>query len=61
MNTFLDTNLIIGYIYSLGPLHTDSRKAIVDKNINYYSFHINEEIDDIFREKIWNMLCFLLN
>ena len=42
MNTFLDINLIISYIYSLDPLHTASRKAIFDKNAKYYSFHVNE-------------------
>ena len=51
MNTFLDTNVIIGYIYSLDPLHTYSRKAIVDKNTNYYSFHVNEEINMVSRRK----------
>lgn len=51
MNTFLDTNVIIGYIYSLDPLHTASQKAIVDKNTSYYSFHVNEEINDVSRRK----------
>ena len=51
MNTFLDTNVIIGYIYSLDPLHTASRKAIVDENTNYYSFHVNGEINDVSRRK----------
>lgn len=51
MNTFLDTNVIICYIYSLDPLHTASRKAIVDENTNYYSFHVNGEINDVSRRK----------
>ena len=51
MNAFLDTNVIIGYIYSLDPLHIASRKAIVDENTNYYSFHVNEEIDGVSRRK----------
>ena len=51
MNTFLDTNVIIGYIYSLDPLHIASRKAIIDENTNYYSFHVNGEIDDVSRRK----------
>ena len=51
MNAFLDTNVIIGYIYSLDPLHTASQKAIVDKNANYYSFHVNNEIDDVSKRK----------
>lgn len=51
MNTFLDTNVIIGYIYSLDPLHTASQKAIIDKNTNYYSFHVNEEINCVSQRK----------
>ena len=51
MNTFLDTNVIIGYIYSLDPLHTASQKAIVDENTKYYSFHVNEEIKEVSRRK----------
>ena len=51
MNTFLDTNVIIGYIYSLDPLHTASQKAIIDENTNYYSFHVNKEIIDVSRRK----------
>ena len=51
MNTFLDTNVIIGYIYSIDPLHTASRKAIVDENTNYYSFHVNQEINDVSQRK----------
>ena len=51
MNTFLDTNVIIGYIYSLDPLHTASRKAIVDENTKYYSFHVNEEIKSVSQRK----------
>lgn len=51
MNAFLDTNVIIGYIYSLDPLHTASQKAIVDENTKYYSFHVNEEIKCVSRRK----------
>ena len=51
MNLFLDTNVIIGYVYSLDPLHTASRKAIIDKNTNYYSFHVNKEIEEVSRRK----------
>lgn len=51
MNAFLDTNVIIAYIYSLDPLHTASQKAIVSENTNYYSFHVNEEIKCVSRRK----------
>ena len=59
MNTFLDTNVIIGYIYSLDPLHTASQKAIVDENTKYYSFHVNEEIKCVSRRKDREYVKFL--
>ena len=59
MNTFLDTNVIIGYIYSLDPLHTASQKAIVDENTKYYSFHVNEEIKEVSRRKDREYVKFL--
>ncbi len=51
MNIFLDTNVIIGYIYSLDPLHTASQKAIIDDYTKYYSFHVNKEIKSVSRRK----------
>lgn len=42
MNVFLDTNVIIGYIYSLDPLYDASQKAIIDNNTNYYSYHVKK-------------------
>ena len=59
MNTFLDTNVIIGYIYSLDPLHKASQKAIIDQNTNYYSFHVNKEIVDVSRRKDRDYVKFL--
>ena len=59
MNTFLDTNVIIGYIYSLDPLHSVSQKAIIDENTNYYSFHVNEEINNVSRRKDRDYVKFL--
>ena len=59
MNTFLATNVIIGYIYSLDPLHTASQKAIVDENTKYYSFHVNEEIKEVSRRKDREYVKFL--
>ena len=61
MNVFLDTNVIIGYIYSLDPLYTASRKAIIDENINYYSFHVNKEIKSVSRRKDREYSKFLTN
>lgn len=60
MNAFLDTNVIIGYIYSLDPLHTASQKAIVAENTNYYSFHVNEEIKLVSQRKDREYVKFLI-
>ena len=35
----------------MNPLHTASKKAIVAENINYYSFHVNKEINLVSRRK----------
>lgn len=51
MNVFLDTNVIIGYIYSLDPLYDASQKAIIDNNTNYYSYHVKKEIKFVCRRK----------
>ena len=34
---FYDTNVLIGYIYSIDPLNEASKKAINKKNNKYYS------------------------
>ena len=44
---FYDTNVIIGYIYSIDPLNGASKKAIIKKNNNYYSQHVKDEVDKI--------------
>ena len=51
MNIFLDTNVIIGYIYSLDPLHNASEKAIIKENNNYYSYHVGKEVNLVARER----------
>lgn len=44
---FYDTNAIIGYIYSIDPLNKASKKAIINKNDNYYSQHVKDEVEDV--------------
>ena len=44
---FYDTNVIIGYIYSIDPLNETSKKAINKKNNNYYSEHVKCEVEGV--------------
>lgn len=51
MNVFFDTNVIVGHIYSIDSLNKDSKKVIIKKNINYYSYHVKEEVKKVCRRK----------
>lgn len=44
---FYDTNVLIGYIYSIDPLNEASKKAIDKKNNNYYSEHVKCEVEGV--------------
>ena len=44
---FYDTNVLIGYIYSIDPLNEASKKAIDKKNNNYYSEHVKGEVEGV--------------
>ena len=44
---FYDTNVLIGYIYSIDPLNEVSKKAIDKKNNNYYSEHVKGEVEGV--------------
>lgn len=44
---FYDTNVLIGYIYSIDPLNEVSKKAIDKKNNNYYSEHVKGEVESV--------------
>ena len=44
---FYDTNVVIGYVYSVDPLHEASKKAILEKNDNYYSEHVKSEVKKV--------------
>lgn len=61
MNTFCDTNVIIGYIYSLDPLNEASKKALIKENINFYSCHVKKEVKDVARRKNREYHVFLQN
>lgn len=47
MINFYDTNVLIGYIYSIDPLNEASKKAINKKNKNYYSEHVKGEVEGV--------------
>lgn len=51
MNTFCDTNVIIGYIFSLDLLNEASKKALIKENSNYYSYHVKKEVNKTARRK----------
>lgn len=51
MNHFFDTNVMIGYIYSIDPLNKPSKKAIIKENTNYYSEHVKIEVKRVARRK----------
>ena len=63
---FYDTNVIIGYIYSVDPLNKASKKAITKNNDNYYSEHAKTEVNNVtfrkdreydkFLRKIFNII-----
>lgn len=59
MKLFLDTNVIIGFIFSLDPLNKVSNKLNLNKNVLYYSFHVKKEVNKIFNVKNYSYLQFL--
>lgn len=61
LDLFLDTNVIIGKIFSLDPLHKASNRINLDKNTLYYSFHVKKEVQTVFYRKNQSYLKFLKN
>lgn len=54
MHYFLDTNVIIGYIFSLDPLNDPSNSILNKKVLFYYSDHVKWECESKFEEKLEN-------
>lgn len=50
-NYFLDTNVIIGFIYKLDEHNTDSESIVNSGNALYYSYHVKSEINDVSNRK----------
>ena len=51
MNTFLDTNVIIGYIFSLDNLNESSELLVFKSDIIHYSENVKKEVTDVFSRK----------
>lgn len=51
MYNFFDSNVMIGYIYSLDPLNKVAKKAITKDGVNYYSEHVKSEVNKVVRRK----------
>ncbi len=47
MNYFLDTNVIIGYIFLLDNLNKSSEDFISFESSHFYSDHVKKEVDDV--------------
>ena len=50
-NVFLDTNVIIGYIFCLDHLNPHSKDIFNYNNTFYYSYHVKKEIKMVYRRK----------
>ena len=66
-NLFFDTNVIIGYIFRFDSLYPQASELISQGGTWYYSYHVNQEIKQVFNEKIGDYnkmlvkICRLLN
>ena len=51
MNAFLDTNVIIGYIFSLDDLNESSQLLVFKSDKIHYSANVQKEVNDVFSRK----------
>lgn len=51
INYFLDTNVIIGFIYTFNSLYEYSKEIFSKLDKYYYSPHVKKEVDIIFDRK----------
>ena len=51
LNSFLDTNVLIGYIFSCDSLFKHSKEYIFKSKSNYYSQHVKTEMKKIYSRK----------
>lgn len=50
MNSFLDSNVLLNYIFVLDKQHIQSEE-IIFRSVNYYSLHVKDEVDEAFIKK----------
>lgn len=48
---FLDTNVIIGYIFSLDELNESSQLLVFKSDKIHYSANVQKEVNDVFSHK----------
>ena len=51
MNTFLDTNVIIGYIFSLDDLNDSAELLVFNSDRIHYSENVQNEVNEVFTRK----------
>lgn len=51
MNHFLDSNVIIGYIFCLDDLFDNSKEVISYNEDNFYSENVKQEVNQVFGRK----------
>ena len=59
LNSFLDSNVILNYIFSLEKHHVKSEEIIFN-SVNYYSPHVEDEVDEVFIKKNKRYKSFVL-
>ena len=50
-NLFLDTNVIIGFIFSIDPFYNFSKNVFSSKNNLYYSYNVKYEVENVYLRK----------
>lgn len=60
MNTFLDTNVIIGYIFSLDDLNDSAELLVFNSDRIHYSENVQNEVNEVFTRKNLNLKHFFL-
>lgn len=61
MNSFLDSNVVLGYIFCIDSLFEVSREYIFNSNNNFYSKNVKNEVNAVFSRKSFEFTNFLIN
>lgn len=61
MNSFLDSNVVLGYIFCIDSLFEVSREYIFNSNNNFYSKNVKNEVNTVFSRKSFEFTNFLIN